>query len=183
MSADSPQVFIVGKIAGATNFNNSSIYVKYFFRVGDHWKKISGQEEGETFQSSSQHSKFVPLEHPIDLNYVTKSVRGWPKLLVEVWEVDDHGRNSLGGYGLTSLPIEPGEYQFDIPCWRPEASFFDKLIGAYPELVHRDLLFSGESRFGFKVESTGNIHIELAIITKDFHLHGVQISNRNYLNQ
>lgn len=41
---------------------------------------------------------------------MTKSVRGWPKLLVEVWEVDDHGRNSLGGYGLTSLPIEPGEY-------------------------------------------------------------------------
>lgn len=52
----------------------------------------------------------MPLEHPIDLNYVCKSVRGWPKLLVEVWEVDDEGRNSLAGYGVTTLPIETGEY-------------------------------------------------------------------------
>jgi len=34
-------------------------------------------------------------------------------------------------------------------------------------------LLANESKFGFKAESTGKIFIELSIITKDFHLHGV----------
>lgn len=50
------------------------------------------------------------------------------------------------------------------------------MIGAHPELVHKDILVSNESRFGFKTESTGKIFMEVAIITKDFHLHGVKLS-------
>ena len=67
---------------------------------------ISGSEEGETFTAQSSNNYFVPFEHPFDINYSTKSVRGWPKLLVEAWEVDNEGRNSLAGYGVTTIPIQ-----------------------------------------------------------------------------
>ncbi len=66
-----------------------------------------------------------------------------------------------------------GSYLLDIPCWRPKSSFSDKLIGAHPELIHRDVLISSDSRFNFKTESTGNIHVEIDVLTKDFGLHGV----------
>lgn len=69
---------------------------------------------GETFQSEAVHGKYVPFEHPFDINLSTKSVRGWPKLLVEVWEIDLNGRNSIAGYGLITIPFEAGEYSLDI---------------------------------------------------------------------
>ena len=70
--------------------------------------------EGETFLSQANTSEFVPLEHPFDLNFSTKSVRGWPKLLVEVWEVDMHGRNSIAGYGILGFPFDSGNYKLEI---------------------------------------------------------------------
>lgn len=107
-------MFLVGKISGGQYFDHDSLYIKYSFRVGDNWKLISGTPDGETFTSQSTSSKFIPFEHPFDLNYSTKSVRGWPKVLVEVWEIDNDGRNSLAGYGITTLPLESGEYKIDI---------------------------------------------------------------------
>jgi len=69
---------------------------------------------GETFQSEATHGKYIPFEHPFDLNFSCKSVRGWPKILIEVWEVDAHGRNKIGGYGLLTFPFSKGEYKLDI---------------------------------------------------------------------
>jgi hypothetical protein len=66
------------------------------------------------------------------------------------------------------MPFEEGEYKLDIPCWRPKADFFDKLIGAHPELVNKDVLISSDSRFGMKTESTGKVFLEIGVIVKDF---------------
>lgn len=144
-------------------------------KIGDNWKLLSGKLEGETFQSEAMHGKYIPFEHPFDLNFSTKSVRGWPKILVEVWQIDDHGRNSIAGYGITTFPFQDGEFKLDIMCWRPAAGFFDKLIGAYPELKYRDILLSTDSRFGLRTESTGKVYLEFSVMTKDFHLHGVKL--------
>jgi hypothetical protein len=51
------------------------------------------------------HGKYIPFEHPFDLNFSAKSVRGWPKLILEVWEVDAKGRNCIAGYGTTVMPF------------------------------------------------------------------------------
>lgn len=82
---DSPQVHIIGKISGAKHFECDKLYIKYFFKIGDNWQLLSGKLEGDTFLSEASNGKYVPFEHPIDLNFSAKSVRGWPKLLVEVW--------------------------------------------------------------------------------------------------
>jgi B9 domain-containing protein 2 len=84
-------------------------------------------------------------------------VRGWPKLFLEIWQVDDAKRNSIAGYGITGIPFQHGTYKLDVPCWRPKTEYFDKIIGANPELMHKDILISTESRYGFQTETTGKI--------------------------
>jgi B9 domain-containing protein 2 len=105
----------------------------------------------------------VPIEQPFEVNYSTASVRGWPRLIVEVWEVDPEGRNHIAGYGISIIPMEAGTYNLDICCWRPAVSFFDKIVGVYPELQHRGVLVSGESKYGFKTDSAGKVNVEISV--------------------
>lgn len=49
--------------------------------------------------------KTIPLEHPFDLNYAASTLRGWPKLCIEVWGIDDDGRNTIAGYGVIGMPM------------------------------------------------------------------------------
>lgn len=46
---------------------------------------MEGKPDGDSFQSKGVYEKIVPIELAFDLNYKTESVRGWPKLYVEVW--------------------------------------------------------------------------------------------------
>jgi len=75
--------------------------------------------------------------------------------MVEVWGVDSDGRNSIAGYGILGIPMQAGDYSLSLGCWRPRATFSDRMIGSYPELVYKDILVSSDSRFAFKGESTG----------------------------
>ena len=50
-----------------------------------------------------------------------------------------------------------------------------KILGIYPELQFKDLLFSSAERFGFEAETTGTVEIDCGVIVKDFHLHGVSL--------
>lgn len=168
-----PQVHIIGKIQSASQFFSSSLYAKYSFKSGDSWTLIQGQPSGETFQFESDFGDEISFEHPFDLSYAAKSIRGWPKLLLEVWEIDNSGRNSIAGYGQMTIPSCPGEYELDIHCWRPKAGLFDRMIGARPELIHKDAIVSSDNRFGFKCESSGKVKIQVSVLLKDFHFHGV----------
>lgn len=50
-----------------------------------------------------------------------------------------------------------------------------KLLGIYPELQFKDLLFSSAERFGLQCETTGTVEIDIGVIIKDFNLHGVSL--------
>lgn len=95
--------------------------------------------------------------------------------MIEVWEVDSHGRNKLAGYGVISIPFRQGLHEIDMVCWRPKPNLGEKLIGAYPELEYRDLLLASQNRHGFKTESTGKIRVEVSVVLKDFDLHGITV--------
>jgi len=174
-----PQVHLIGKIQSAQSFPCDTLYIKYSFKSGENWTLIQGLPSGETFQASSPYKSLIPLEHPFDLNYSCKSIRGWPKLLLEVWQVDTAGRNSLSGYGQMTIPFEPGEYHQEIVCWRPKAGLWDRMIGAYPELLYKDVIISSNSRLGFKTESTGKIIVEISVVLKDFMNHGVKMKGED----
>ncbi|CAM9794720.1 unnamed protein product [Discosporangium mesarthrocarpum] len=66
--------------------------------------------------------------------------------MVQVWQLDDYGRNILRGYGFHHLPTFPGFSEVKIPCWRPTgtmqeetASFFLDLT---PRLTNEDVVFN-----------------------------------------
>ena len=55
-------------------------------------------------------------------------------MMIEVWQEDEHTRNTIAGYGLLTFPIAPGEFKLDINCWRPKGGFAEQILGTYPEL-------------------------------------------------
>lgn len=168
-----PQLHIIGKVSYAENFEGEFLYTKFSFKSGYNWTLLSGNDSGETFLASIDSSYRAPLEHPIDLNYAAKSIRGWPKIFVEVWMIDSSKKSTLGGYGILTIPVQSGYHKLKIPCWRPVKTTSDKLLGTYPELEHKDILLSSQNRYGLKTESTGDIVLEIDILVKDFLLHGV----------
>ena len=121
-------------------------------------------------------------------------MRGWPKIVIEVWEVSYEGRYSIAGYGIGTIPCTPGTHNIVIKCWRPtdtttvtNTNSFDGLsswfgflsqwiLGNRPELSNKDILLSSAERNGFETETTGTVIVEVGVITKDFELYGVKLS-------
>lgn len=148
--------------------------------VGERWRLLSGNDRGETFYDCSEHfNETTAFEHPVDLHYVSGNILGWPKMYVEVWSVDSHGRHSVQGYGCQTMPTRPGHYELDIVLWRPEGDFSDKVaaffIGSTPEILYKNMVLSGNDRFGMQCLSTGTLRLRMGVIVKDFNLHGVMM--------
>ena len=174
LSANTPQVHLIGEIKGATGFDVSRVFCKYEFRVGHNWSLIGGKEHGETYEEvRDEIDQFAVWDHPFDIHYKSKAIRGWPKIIVEVWQADSHGRYSIAGYGIGVVPFEPGQHTIQIKCWVPKPQGFFKdlasrLLGIKPELEFKDMLFSGAERFGFEAETTGSVEVDIGVILKDF---------------
>ena len=170
---------LIGEIKSATGFEGNKLFCKYSVRCGHNWQLIAGKASGETYEENKDEcDDAAQWDHPFDLHYLAKSVRGWPKFLVEVWTADADGRYSIGGYGCGTVPFEAGQQTIKIHCWRPKAQGFFKelassLLGIKPELKFKDIIMSSADRFGFETESTGVVEIEVGVIAKDFGVHGV----------
>jgi B9 domain-containing protein 2 len=174
-----PQVFVNGRILKATNFDAEELFIKWELISGTNFKLIEGKIKGETFQGVSdlQESKIF-FDHPLMFNLSCKSIKGWPKFLIEVWSTDQHNRNYLIGYGTAFLPFTPGNVTINVPCWRPmeqiSPSWYETFLGNTPEFIDKSAVYSTDERFGMHTLSTGNVVIELDILMKDFNLHGIK---------
>ena len=65
-----------------------------------------------------------------------------------------------------------------IKCWAPKPQgtlrqMAADLLGIRPVLKFKDMLFSGQERFGMHGVTSGSVEIDIGVIVKDFHLHGV----------
>ena len=175
-----PQVHVIGEIVGAKGFNCSKLYGKFEFRAGESWRLLAGKPAGETFYDSSENSEGLAVfEHPFDLQYACRSIVGWPKIQMEIWSVDQHGRHTIAGYGVISIPCAPGQYMLQMPLWRPvgdgKQQSYSKYMGINPELQHKNMLISGNDRFEMRTYSTGTVSFRVGVLTKDFQLHGVKM--------
>ena len=71
---------IIGDIKGCTGFNAQRLFCKFQVKVGQNWTLINGIDSGETYEEVMDDiDKFAVWDHPIDLHYKCKAVRGWPK--------------------------------------------------------------------------------------------------------
>ena len=126
-----PQVHLIGEIKNAYGFAGNRLYCKYSVRVGHQWTHVSGKSSGETYEEIlDEVENEAQWDHPFDLHYLAKTVRGWPKFLVEVWIADNEGRYSIGGYGVGSVPVEAGQHTVKIHCWRPKPQGYFRQLAA-----------------------------------------------------
>lgn len=81
-----PQVHLIGEIKGATGFDHTRMFCKFEIRSGNNWTLLAGNDCGETYEEiRDECEEFAVWDHPIDLHYKCKAIRGWPKVYVEVW--------------------------------------------------------------------------------------------------
>jgi hypothetical protein len=155
VNVNTPQVHLIGEIKGATNFDSARLFCKFEIKCGYNWTLLAGHDSGETYEEiRDEIGSFALWDHPFDLHYKCKGIRGWPKFKLEVWEADVHGRYSIAGYGIGVVPFEPGQHTIKIKCWRPAPLYWWKqmaanLMGVKPELKFKDMTMSGAERFGF----------------------------------
>ena len=85
-----PQIYLTGRIINAVGFDSNELYIKYQVIMGSNFKKIDGVLQGDSFQSLSLEQdevNVVNFDQPLYFNLSCKSIKGWPKILVEVWVV------------------------------------------------------------------------------------------------
>ena len=79
-NAQTPQVHLIGEIKGAHGFNSSRHFCKFEVKCGLNWTLINGKDQGETYEEVvDEIDEFAVWDHPFDLHYKCKAIRGWPK--------------------------------------------------------------------------------------------------------
>lgn len=56
---------------------------------------IEGLDGGQTQVDRPPDGDMAVWGHPLDVHYMCRGLSGWPKLHVQVWSQDVHGRNEL----------------------------------------------------------------------------------------
>ena len=176
-----PQLHLIGEIKSADRFDWNRLFWKWNFKYGKHFTVIDGNTVGETFEEEKpdKEQQFY-FDHPFDIHFKVESMRGWPKIVVEVWEISDDGKYSIAGYGTGTVPWKPGTHNIEIKWWRPRdiswwGSLRESLLGIRAELMSKEMLLSSNERNGFETETTGSIYIEVGVIAKDFELYGIKL--------
>jgi hypothetical protein len=100
---------------------------------------------------------------PIDVHYVTTSLRGWPSLIVEVWAQDSGGRNELAGYGVAHVPCAAGHYELDVPLWRPVdlKTSHTRFLGDMPGYIGQSFKGLGRAARGVFLGIWPRLHSDL----------------------
>eukprot|EP01116_Phalansterium_solitarium_P002649 TRINITY_DN12798_c0_g1_i1.p1 TRINITY_DN12798_c0_g1~~TRINITY_DN12798_c0_g1_i1.p1 ORF type:complete len:177 (-),score=16.33 TRINITY_DN12798_c0_g1_i1:124-654(-) len=173
-----PEVHFIGELQGASGFPASELFCKYKFVLDDdNWELLEGVMEGQTQVDNPQESDESVWAHPIDVHLKASSIKGWPKINVQVWHQDRFGRNELYGYGFCHLPTAPGQFDLEIVTWRPEGSLLEELkayfLGGVPHLRNDNLVVQGGDRYRLKTVPMGKVFLQIGVILKDFAKYGV----------
>ncbi|KAL7461609.1 LOW QUALITY PROTEIN: hypothetical protein ACHAXS_002027 [Conticribra weissflogii] len=156
-----PEVHFIGEIAEGSGFparfgeDDGFLSCKWHLEWGKAWSFLQGEREGQTQYASSclfasdGNGGVVETahvwNHPIDVHFASASMQGWPRLILQIWELDEFGRSLLGGYGFVHLPTNPGHHELEVHCWKPTASLWDELrsffLGTSTCLLDEDVVF------------------------------------------
>lgn len=77
--------------------------------AGGAWELVEGADGGQTHADAPADGAAAVWAHPLDVHYVCRGLAGWPRLAVQVWAQDAHGRNELSE--LEPALREPGQRQ------------------------------------------------------------------------
>ena len=172
------ELHIIGRIVGASEFEESSLFCKWGMHTGGAWKLIEGQKEGQTHVDQPAIDCMTSWSHPVDLHYGTKGVQGWPRLHLQVWHQDSYGRVELFGYGFIHIPTSPGRHELECMTWKPVGTLSEQVqsyfVGGSLYLKNTDVVYSGFDRYKLKTRASGKVHIQLDLIFRNFDKYGIE---------
>lgn len=179
-----PHLHIAGEIVGGTGFPDG-VTCKWAIEAGleaeSGWEVSEGDMGGQTHTAyQGDTTSDAVWAHPIDVHMQAGSLRGWPRLLLEVWQLDDYGRLDLCGYGVAQLPQTPGSHTLSIATWRPVGSPAEELsafyLGGNLRLARTSYLYSRRAERGSLVTTgSGTVHVRVDIVARNFKTHGVEL--------
>lgn len=186
-----PEVHFLGEIKSGYGFNNhglsssSLLTCKWSVDWGTTtWSLLEGSQEGQTQFStnsyldhhhSSSNACVVVWNHPIDLHFTTANLKGWPRIVLQVWKLDSYGTASILGYGFTYFPATPGTMQeLEVKCWRPRGTLSEEIshffLGSSIRLTQERLIVDDawEKRQSLVTVLAGTVKIQLSCIMRYF---------------
>lgn len=182
-----PEVHFVGEIKSGHGFNAgySSLTCKWSVDWGTTWSLLEGSQEGQTqfaaataaaTTNSNHHSSTSSCvwNHPIDLHFTTANMKGWPRIILQVWSLDSYGTASILGYGFTYFPATPAMQELEVKCWRPRGTLSEEIshffLGSSIRLTQERLILDDawEKRHNLVTILTGKVTIEISCIMRYF---------------
>ncbi|KAJ1430984.1 B9 domain-containing protein [Ochromonadaceae sp. CCMP2298] len=135
-----PTVNFVGDISFST-VSISSVSVTWAIVPGNaawYLKRGLGSGETHTCETCWSSGKAI-MGHPIDCQYETSTVEGWPLFVCEIWDRTDDGFRGFHGCGSAWLPMTPGKHQLEIQLWRPVSSGLQDISGRHCAVHHEKI--------------------------------------------
>ena len=149
-----------------------------YLEWGKSWSFLAGEESSQTQYSGSDDNVHV-WNHPIDVHFATASMQGWPRIILQVFELDEYGRSILAAYGFSHLPTNPGHHELEVRCWRPSGSVAEELasffLGTSSCLADESMIFgkAWETRSQLTTVSSGMVKMNVNVLLRFFNEHKV----------
>lgn len=149
---------------------------------------------------TSENSSSMIFNHPLDIHFAAAGLQvnyscqkksyvayrskntaiyrlasqGWgaPRITVQCYRMDWHGRRLLSGYGFAHLPSTAGPHRIEICLWRPigsnEQELESYLLGSTLALTSHEPIYESawRERCRLVTVSAGRISIDLFVITR-----------------
>jgi len=162
------------------NFFNDRWKVEH----GKAWEHLGGELMGQTQISycEARDAEYLPFNHPIDLHFAEAGIQGWgaPRIAMQCYRMDWHGRRLLSGYGFAHLPTTPGLHRIEVCMWRPTGSPEQEmdafLLGRTPALVSHEPIYESawKDRSRLVTVPSGKIFLDLFVVTRYLNKHDVE---------
>ena len=174
-----PEIHYVGQISsclGLIKDPTEGACIRWKIDHGQSWEHLGGEIQGQTQMSYCQikETEMLPLNHPIDVHFAEAGIQGFggPRIAVQSYKMDWHGRRILIGYGFTHLPTSPGYHRLEVPLWRPsgnpEQELEAFLLGKTPALVSHEPLYESawKERCRLVTVTAGKVFMEMYVVTR-----------------
>jgi B9 domain-containing protein 2 len=181
------ELHVIGEITGASGFGGQSLFATFEFVTGLNWSHVGGQVKGTTHIMENTYDG-IAWSTPLDVHFSMPSVQGWPKIAMQIWSLDGHGRQDLQGYGVCFVPLPAlQDVVIEVPTWKPTywhpsgmvrwyRQFRQMFMGGNPVLRNDTIVHSNDDRYRLNTTSGGTVTLRLNVITRNAALVGLKMS-------
>ncbi|KAL7640352.1 UNVERIFIED_CONTAM: hypothetical protein RMT77_008623 [Armadillidium vulgare] len=173
------ELHIIGQLKEASNFNTQDgLFCKWNLQIGSGWRLEEGEIEGQTQVDNPEvdYDRII-WSHPLDVHLSCRGIQGWPRIIIQVYSLDQYNRVDLCGYGLVHVPMKPGVHSLLCYTWRPCGTFTEEMkrswLGGGPQLMSTEYIHSPSERYRLKTIPSGVVHLEVGIIGRKFESYGI----------